>query len=157
MIVEPVELAHSPAQPVLSGQAARPARAAQGEDAQPLRERAHGAARDGLDDEAAHDASLLLALEERKQRDAIVWLGHGRPPARPGARYSPARPSLGSRSKPLSTRNLRRGGQHMGGISSCDRNERLEGTLGIFWRFPNNGTLSRRFAGSRSTSRRGTR
>src|SRR6516225_2953811 len=72
-IVEPVELAHSPAQPVLSGQAARPARGAQDEDAQPLRERAHGAAHAGLDDEAAHDASLLLALEEREQ-GAQLWV-----------------------------------------------------------------------------------
>ena len=63
-IVEPVELAHSPAKPLLSGKAARPARAAQGKDAQPLRKRARGAADAGLDDEAALDASLPLAFEE---------------------------------------------------------------------------------------------
>src|SRR5262249_20826670 len=91
-IVESVELAHSPAQPVLSGKAARPARGAQGEDAQPLRECAHGAARAGLDDEAAHDASALLALEEREQGGAIVGLEHGWSPARPGAQKPLARP-----------------------------------------------------------------
>src|SRR5215831_21158417 len=59
-IVEPVELAHSATQALLSGQAARPARAAQDEDAQPLHKRAHGVAHAGLDDEVALDASLLL-------------------------------------------------------------------------------------------------
>src|SRR6266699_1036119 len=100
-IVEPLELAHSATQALLRGQTARPARAAQDENAQPLRKRAHGAAHAGLDDEVALDASLLLAFDDREQRGAILCLGHSRPPARPGALKS-ARPAVsGSRSKLL--------------------------------------------------------
>jgi hypothetical protein len=63
-IVELLEFANITVNVSLSGQAARPARAVQDEDAQPLRKRAHGAADAGLDDEAALDASLPLAFEE---------------------------------------------------------------------------------------------
>src|SRR6516164_1886303 len=135
-IVEPLELAYSATQALLRGQAARPARAAQDEDAQPLRKRAHGAADAGLDDEVALDASLLLAFEEREQRGAIVCLGHSSPPARPNAQIR----SLGR--KWVKIKAARRDGSPPqraahGGMSSRGRSERLEGTLGIFWRFPN--------------------
>src|SRR6516165_9479709 len=135
-IVEPLELAYSATQALLRGQAARPARAAQDEDAQPLRKRAHGAADAGLDDEVALDASLLLAFEEREQRGAMVGLGHSSPPARPNAQIR----SLGR--KWVKIKAARRDGSPPqraahGGMSSRGRSERLEGTLGIFWRFPN--------------------
>src|SRR5262249_9734845 len=91
-IVEPVELAHSATQALLRGQPARPARAAQDEDAQPLRKRARGAAHAGLDDELALDASLAPAFGERDHRAAIVGAGPGAPPARPGAQKPLARP-----------------------------------------------------------------
>src|SRR5262249_424171 len=135
-IVELLEFANINVNVSLSSQAARPARAAQDEDAQPLRKRAHGAADAGLDDEAALDASLPLPFEEWEQRAAIVGPGHSRPPARPGAQTrSHGRKWV--KTKAARRGGSPRGGQHVGELSSRERNERLEGTLGILWRFPN--------------------